>query len=377
MNGQQRAGIRPGQRVAIVLKKDQRSHKRTVGVVKDILTSSAFHPHGIKVRLESGQIGRVQAILSEETSGAPNMTAKADARISVPSPESTRLRATLIKDAGGSDVPLDVQRRQWEESVAAVELLPGTVIAATSIAGVPCEWITRSDAELDRALVFLHGGGFTTGSCRTHRELAARLCATTGWPILLVDYRLAPEHPFPAGLEDAVQVYRGLLAQGLRADRLIIGGDSSGGGLTLATVVALRDRGERLPVASVLLSPWLDLTLSGPTIESRATIDPLVSRAGLLACVRDYSAECDPGEPLISPLFAALHDLPPLFIQVGDHEMLLSDATRLAERAQAAGVEVILEIWPEMWHVWHGWAASLPEGQAALARIGEYVRRTS
>jgi acetyl esterase/lipase len=283
----------------------------------------------------------------------------------------------LIKDDGGSGVPLAVQRRQWEESVATVELPPGTVIEATSIAGVSGEWITRSEAEPDRALMFLHGGGFTTGSCRTHRELAARLCSTTGWPILLVDYRLAPEHPFPAGLEDVVQVYRELLARGLQADRLIIGGDSAGGGLALAAVVALRDRGERLPAAIVLLSPWLDLALSGPTIESRTAIDPLVSRAGLRACVRDYIDQHDPREPLISPLFAELHDLPPLLIQVGDHEMLLSDATRLAERAQAAGVAVTLEVWSEMWHVWHGWAASLPEGQAALLRIGEYVRRTS
>ncbi|HSD82368.1 MAG TPA: YwbE family protein [Anaerolineae bacterium] len=375
MSGQRRADIRPGQRVAIVLKKDQRSNKRTVGVVKDILTPSTYHPHGIKVRLEDGRIGRVQAVLSEEVAAEQNTIG--EARLNIPSPESNRIRATLIKDDGSSAVPLEVQRRQWEESVAAVELPPGTVIEATSIAGVPCEWITRSEVAPDRAFLFLHGGGFTTGSCRTHRELAARLCGTTGWPILLVDYRLAPEYPFPAGLESVVQVYRGLLAQGFQADRLIVGGDSAGGGLALSAVLALRDRGERLPAALVLLSPWLDLALSGPTIESRAALDPLVSRAGLQACARDYIDQRDPGDPLISPLFAELHDLPPLLIQVGDHEMLLSDSTRLAEKAQAAGVAVTLEVWPAMWHVWQGWAASLPEGQAALRQIGEYVRQTS
>jgi uncharacterized repeat protein (TIGR03833 family) len=368
MNGQRRTDIRPGLQVEIVLKKDQRSGKRTVGVVKDILTSSAYHPHGIKVRLEDGQIGRVRAILSTESSS--------EVRTIMPSAESKRIRTTLIKDEGSSEVPIEVQRRQWEESVAAVELPPGTVIEATSIAGVPGEWITRSEAARDHALLFLHGGGFTTGSCRTHRELAARLCSTTGWPILLVDYRLAPEDPFPAGLEDVVQVYRGLLTQGFPSDHLIIGGDSAGGGLALSSVLLLRDRGEPLPAAIVLLSPWLDLSLSGPTIESRAAIDPLVSRSALLACVRDYIGQHDPRDPLISPVFAQLHGLPPLLIQVGDHEVLLSDSTRLTEQAQAAGVDVTLEVWSEMWHVWHGWTATLPEGQAALERIGEYVRQT-
>lgn len=369
MIGQQRRNIRPGQRVEIVLKKDQRSGKRTVGVVKDILTSSAYHPHGIKVRLENGQIGRVQAILSEGSGST--------VRPIVPSPESKRIRATLINDANAGAVPINAQRRQWEASVAAAELPPGTVIEAVSLAGVPCEWITRSEAKADRALVFLHGGGFTTGSCRTHRELAAQLCGTTLWPILLVDYRLAPEHPFPAGLEDAVAVYRGLLAQGLRADRLIIGGDSAGGELALSMLLMLRDRSEPLPAAIVLLSPWLDLSLSGPTMESRAASDPLVSRSALLACARDYIGARDPRDPLISPLFAELQGLPPLLIQVGDHEVLLSDATRLAEKAQAAGVPVTLEVWPGLWHVWQGWAATLPEGQAALKQIGEYVRRLS
>jgi len=144
----------------------------------------------------------------------------------------------------------------------------------------------------------------------------------------------------------------------------------------LSAVLSLRDRIEPLPAAIVLLSPWLDLSLSGPTIESRAAIDPLVTRSALLACVRDYVGQRDPRDPLISPVFAALHDLPSLLIQVGDHEILLSDATRLAEQAQAAGVSVMLEVWPEMWHVWHGWAATLPEGQAALERIGAYVRQT-
>ncbi len=378
MTGQHRTDIRPGLRVEIVLKKDQRSGKRTLGVVKDILTSSAYHPHGIKVRLEDGQIGRVQAVVLEESNSEQDTARehKGETGAIMPSVESKRIRATLIKDDGSSEVPIEVQRRQWEESVAEVELLPGTQIESTLIAGVSCEWITRLDAGADRALLFLHGGGFTTGSCRTHRELAARLCRTTGWPILLVDYRLAPEHPFPTGLEDAVAVYRGLLAQGLRADRIIIGGDSAGGGLALSAVLALRDRGERLPAAIVLLSPWLDLSLSGPTIESRAAIDPLVSQSALLACVRDYIGQHDPRDPLISPVFAKLHGLPPLLIQVGDHEVLLSDSTRLTEQAQAAGVGVTLEVWPEMWHVWHGWAATLPEGQAALERIGEYVRQT-
>jgi epsilon-lactone hydrolase len=293
------------------------------------------------------------------------------------SPESQRIRATLINDGGLVQAPIEVQRRQWEEAVAQVELPPGTLINSASINGVSCEWITRSGVETDRAVLFLHGGGFTTGSCRTHRELAAQLCLATGWPILLADYRLAPEYPFPAGVDDAVQVYHGLLAQGLPADRIVIGGDSAGGELALSSALRLRAEGGPLSAAIVLLSPWLDLSLSGPTIESHAVIDPLVSRAALLACAHDYLGQSDPHDPLISPVYAELHGLPPLLIQVGDHELLLSDSTRLAEKAQTAGIDVTLEVWPEMWHVWHGWAATLPEGQAALERIGEYVRQIS
>ena len=148
--------------------------------------------------------------------------------------ESQRIRATLSHESGSSPLPIEMQRRQWEEAAAQVELPPGTSIQPALIAGVPCEWIVRPDVEINRTLVFLHGGGFTTGSCRTHRELAAYLCLAAHWPVLLVDYRLAPEDPFPAGLNDAVCVYRGLLAQGFLPEHIIIGGDSAGGELALS-----------------------------------------------------------------------------------------------------------------------------------------------
>jgi acetyl esterase/lipase len=190
-----------------------------------------------------------------------------------------------------------------------------------------------------------------------------------------VDYRLAPEYPFPAAIEDVTKAYRWLIKSGTQPHQIIMGGDSSGGGLAMSTLLSLRDSGDPLPSAVILLSPWLDLALTGESLVSRAHLDPLVSQEGLRACAKHYIGDRDPKDPLISPLYADLHSLPPMLIHVGDHELLLSDAIRLADRAQAANVEVKLDVWPEMWHVWHAWAASLPEGQEALNQIGGYVRR--
>jgi epsilon-lactone hydrolase len=191
----------------------------------------------------------------------------------------------------------------------------------------------------------------------------------------LLDYRLAPEHPCPAALEDAVAGYRWLLERGVRPEQIVIGGDSSGGGLALATLVRLREQGVALPAAGVLLSPWVDLTIAGPSIQTRAAIDPLVSPESLRLAAGYYLGGADPRMTLASPLYADLRGLPPLLIQAGDHEVLLSDATRLAEQARAAGVDVTLDVWDEMWHVWQAWAEILPEGQQAIERIGAFIRR--
>jgi acetyl esterase/lipase len=224
-------------------------------------------------------------------------------------------------------------------------------------------------------LLFLHGGGYNSGSRKTHRALAAQLARAARVRVLQIDYRLAPEHACPAAIEDATQAYRWLLQQGMAPRQIAIGGDSAGGGLALATLIEIRDCGLDWPAAGFMISPWFDMALSGESIRTRAQIDPLSSYEGLYAAAQLYLGGRQPGDPQASPLYADLHDLPPLLIQVGDHEVLRSDATRLAEKAEKAGVHVQLEIWDEMWHVWHAWAEELPEGRQAIDRIGAFVRQ--
>lgn len=290
------------------------------------------------------------------------------------SPESQRIRATLMNDRHAPEQPLSVQRREWEQAAAQAALPLGVTVAPVDAGGVPAEWVSGPDPAGPAALLYVHGGGFTAGSCVTHRELAARLALAAGVRVLLLDYRLAPEHPFPAALEDVAAGYRWLLDQGLAPQQIALGGDSAGAGLALVALVWLRERGLPAPAAAVLISPWLDLALTGPTLQSRATLDPLCSREGLARAAEAYLAGADALAPLASPLYADPRGLPPLLIQSGDHEVLLSDATRLAKRARAAGVEVVLEVWEQMWHVWHAWAGVLPEGQQAIARIGTFLR---
>jgi acetyl esterase/lipase len=224
-------------------------------------------------------------------------------------------------------------------------------------------------------MLYLHGGGYAIGSIVTHRGLAGRLSQAAAARVLLVDYRLAPEHPFPAAVNDATGAYRWLLAQGIDPARLIIAGDSAGGGLTIAALVAVRDAGMPLPAAAVCLSPWVDLEGSGDSVTTKATADPLVQKAGLLQLAAWYLAGANPRTPLAAPLYADLRDLPPLLIQVGTAEILLDDATRLAEKAIAAGVKVTLEPWEDMIHVWQLFAPMLPEGQKAIERIGVFVQQ--
>jgi acetyl esterase/lipase len=193
--------------------------------------------------------------------------------------------------------------------------------------------------------------------------------------VLLLDYRLAPEHPFPAAVHDTVAAYQWLLACGTPPEQIVMGGDSSGGGLALAAMLWLREHALAVPAAGVLLSPWLDLALTGSSIQSHATIDPLVSQESLRLAASYYMGDADPKTPLASPVYADLRGLPPLLIQVGAHEVLLSDSTRLAEQARAVGVDVTIEVWDAMWHVWHAWAEVLPEGKQAIERIGTFIRQ--
>ncbi len=243
-----------------------------------------------------------------------------------------------------------------------------------SVGAIKAQWVAAPDAAVERVVLYLHGGGYVMGSVETHRELVARLSKAALARCLALDYRLAPENPFPAAVNDATAAYRWLLAQGIKPAQIAIAGDSAGGGLTLATLVALRDLGLPAPAAGVCISPWTDLQGSGESMRTRAVQDPVVSREMILSLAKLYVGEHgDFRDPLAAPLYADFTGLPPLLIQVGDAETLLDDSTRVAERAEAAGVDVVLQIWEEMPHVWQWFAPILPEGQEAIDKIGEFV----
>jgi len=246
---------------------------------------------------------------------------------------------------------------------------------AVSAGGIKAEWVSAPDADAGRAVLYLHGGGYVIGSINTHRSLAARLSRASGARVLVIDYRLAPEHPHPAAVDDAVAAYRWMLAQGLKPARITVAGDSAGGGLTVATLVAIRDAKLPLPGAGACLSPWVDLEGIGESMTTKADVDPIVQKAGLLQMAAAYLGGKAPRTPLAAPLYADLSGLPPLLIQVGTAETLLDDASRLAERARKAGVTVSYEPWESMIHVWHLFAPMLDEGQQAIDRIGEFVRK--
>ncbi len=266
------------------------------------------------------------------------------------------------------------QRAAMEAFAAQFQLPEDVRCEPVDAGGLPAEWIATPGAADERIIYYLHGGGYAIGSIKTHRELISRLSRAAGARALAIDYRLAPEHPFPAALDDATAAYRWLLSTGVDPAAIVIAGDSAGGGLTVATLVALRDAGDPLPAAAVCLSPWVDLEGIGDSMSTKAEVDPMVQREGLLKMAKAYLGDAHPRTPLAAPLYADLRGLPPLLIQVGTTETLLDDATRLAERARAAGVDVLLEPWDDMIHVWHFFAAALPEGQQAIDRIGEFVR---
>lgn len=267
------------------------------------------------------------------------------------------------------------ERRARIEEVAAVDPPPeGVLFTPTTVAGLAAEWSAAPDADPRRVLLFLHGGGYCSGSIVSHRNLASRAGQAAGMRCLALQYRLAPEHPFPAALEDAHAAYEALLAQGFAPADIAVGGDSAGGGLTLALMVSLRQAGRPLPGCAWLISPWIDLAMTGATIDSKDAVDPLIHRAYLDDLSGAYRAGRPATDPLISPLHADLVGLPPVLVQVGSAEALLDDAVRIAGRLGAADVLVRLEVWPAMIHAWMLWAARLTDGRRALAAAGDFLR---
>jgi acetyl esterase/lipase len=237
---------------------------------------------------------------------------------------------------------------------------------------VPGLWIT-TPAGRSRSILYFHGGGYALGSAKAHAEMTSWIARAAQARVFVLDYRRAPEYRFPAALEDALLAYRWILNSGDDPRTLSVMGDSAGGGLTLALLTSLRDRGLPLPSSAVCISPWVDLEMSGESIESRAALDPLLTRDGLQQFADWYLGGEDARNPLASPLYADLRDLPPLLIQVGTSEILLDDALRLEQRARAAGVKVALSTYEDMPHVWHVFASFLPQARQAAGEIGDFV----
>jgi acetyl esterase/lipase len=282
---------------------------------------------------------------------------------------------TLLRSRPAPETPdVGQARARYEKLARLLGGAPDATCEKVDAGGVAAEWVAAPGVDSQHAVLYLHGGGYAIGSIETHRRLAYDLSAASGARVLLIDYRLAPEHPFPAAVEDAAAAWRWLLQQRLATSRLAIAGDSAGGGLTIATLVNLRDRKLGLPACAVAISPWVDLEGAGDSITARAAQDPMVQKDGLLWMADMYLKGGDTRNPLAAPLHADLAGLPPILVQAGTAETLLDDATRIAEKLHTAGVDVRLAIWPNMLHVFPFFAPILSEGRDGCLEIGNFIR---
>ncbi|HEV2300459.1 MAG TPA: alpha/beta hydrolase [Stellaceae bacterium] len=280
----------------------------------------------------------------------------------------------FMKRGGAAGYSLAETRRGLAAAERFVPSAPsGVATRAIDLGGVRAERVAPPCVHGDRHILFLHGGGYVSGSARLYRNLTWRFAAAAGAPLYFLDYRLAPEHPFPAAVEDALAGYRGLLAAGADPRRIVLLGDSAGGGLVFSLLLRLRDGGVPLPGAAVALSPWTDLALTGDSLRRNAEADPMIDAAAVPRLAELYLAGAEPRTPYASPLYGDLARLPPSLIQVGGDEILLDDSLRMADRLRAAGSLVTLEIWPRMPHVWHAFAPFVPESRRAIRRVGEFL----
>jgi epsilon-lactone hydrolase len=268
---------------------------------------------------------------------------------------------------------IEQQRSRQEKSTRFFRISKEVHCQPAIINGIAAEWIICPTAK-ESMILYLHGGAYALGSINSHREYLSRLALATQQKVLAINYRLAPEHPFPAALEDSLMAYRWLLSQGFDSSDIVIAGDSAGGGLTLATLVSLRDAGDPLPACAVCISPWVDLTLSGKSMHKKALVDPLLSSIILKIYSKHYAGDFETNNPLISPLFADLKGLPPLLIHVGTNEILLDEAIQISEKARLAGVNVTLETWEGMFHVFQI-IPFLPETKTSFGHIAKFISK--
>jgi len=290
------------------------------------------------------------------------------------SPEAKSEIERLFSIFNPIDPPLPERRRNWERYALLEPLPEGAKFSPVIAGGIASEWMDMPGTVPGRVFLLLHGGGYNAGSPKTHRKLAAYLALATKMRVLTPDYRLAPEHPFPAAVEDALLAYGWLLSEGYAPGDIIVGGDSAGGGLALSMLLALREAKAEMPRAAVLMAPWTDLTGSSPSYEELRALDPIITVENLRQAGLWYAGRRDPTDPMASPLFADLTGLPPMLIHAGGDEVMVDDSRRFAERALAAGVAVECKVWPGLWHVFQTAVPHVPEAAVAIAEIGDFVR---
>lgn len=283
----------------------------------------------------------------------------------------------LLKQTAEADIHKRVEdsRKSLDQLATLVTLPKDVTIESININDLPANWISAPESNLDKVILYLHGGGYMEGSLISHQDLAIRIGRASKSKVLLIGYRLAPEHPFPAALEDSIMVYKWLTTEkNVLPQNIVIAGDSAGGGLTLCTLLKLRDENIPLPAAAVCLSPWTDLAITGNSIKKNYKIDPWLKPSEIYFMAELYIGDNDPENPYISPLYGSFYNLPPILIHVGSHEILLDDATRVATKAKNEGVDTTIEIWDEMLHVFQAFADWAPEGQEAIDKIGEFIQ---
>jgi acetyl esterase/lipase len=268
-------------------------------------------------------------------------------------------------------LPLSVQRYAVDGPRPDTDVVRETTVTSVSANGVPGHWFSRPDSRHERVVVYLHGGGYSVGSVRSHRDLIARLCKASGARVLAIDYRLAPEHPFPAQLDDSLSAYSWLLEQGILPENTAIAGESAGGGLTLSTMLALRDQGRAMPAAAALVSPWVDLEGRSESYVENRRYD-FVTRRAIAAYTERFVPKHEMRHPMASPIHADLAGLPPTLVQVGEVESLRDEGVELSERIRQAGGNVTLEVWADMIHAFHVFAPMLPEARDAIDRMGAH-----
>ncbi len=283
-----------------------------------------------------------------------------------------------IKQNKGNNYKPSVKgyRESFDQLAKLIKIPEDAKCESVNVEGIPAEWISVPETPNSPVILYFHGGGYVAGSINSHRGLGVKLARASKSRVILIDYRLAPEYPFPAALEDAVEVYQWLiLSEGIKPKNIIIAGESAGGGLTISTLLKLKNEKFNLPAAGICLSPYMDLAVTGESVNTKADIDPRVTKEDLLFCANQYLGDENPKNPYASPLYADLQGLPPIFIQVGTSEILLDDSIRFADRAKASGVEVSLELWDDMIHMFQLYAYLIPEGQEAINKIDLFIKR--